>query len=284
MAPQGGSILTKLTDGENVVLGMAAGVSSKMCNYPLLVWKNQVQQGQKIVLHPLKVYRGLPMACVNLGSVTALQFGLSGFFQKAFTGGEKRKLKPVEEITGAFLGGLISGVPCSIWELVMIQQQRFGGSISGTGSRLVGSQGLSVFLRGIIPTCGRESVFTMGMLGICPVVQEKAATMGVSDNVALATGALTASIISATLSHPLDTIKTCMQGDVEQNSFGNIRHTAEVIRADRGMPGFFKGLGYRIGLITTTFFLANRFKDILAPFMFSHAFKKEMVTENVVKI
>jgi len=282
MAPQGGSILTKLSDGENVVLGMSAGVLSKCCNYPLLVWKNQVQQGQKIVLHPLKVYRGLPMACFNLGSVTAIQFGLSGFFQKAFTRGEKRKLKPVEEIAGSFLGGLLSGVPCSAWELTMIQQQRFGGTIAGTFSRLVGNQGVSIFSRGILTTCGREAVFTMGMLGICPVVQDKTATLGLSDNVALAAGALTASAISATLSHPLDTIKTCMQGDVEQSTYGNIRATAQVIKTDRGIPGFFNGLGYRIGLITTTFFLANRFKEILAPFMFSHAFQKEAINDNVV--
>jgi len=40
MAPQGGSVLAQLSDIENVVLGMAAGICSKGVNYPLLVWKN----------------------------------------------------------------------------------------------------------------------------------------------------------------------------------------------------------------------------------------------------
>ena len=40
--------------------------------------------------------------------------------------------KDAVQVGGAFLGGAASGVPCSIWELCMIQQQRFGGSTLGT--------------------------------------------------------------------------------------------------------------------------------------------------------
>ena len=40
---------------------------AKACNYPFLVWKNAAQQGLPMVLNPLLVYRGLPMACLNLG-------------------------------------------------------------------------------------------------------------------------------------------------------------------------------------------------------------------------
>jgi len=84
MAPQGGSVLAQLSDYENVLLGMAAGICSKGVNYPLLVWKNAVQQQKPILLNPLKVYRGLPMACLNLGGATAVQFGLAGFFSETF--------------------------------------------------------------------------------------------------------------------------------------------------------------------------------------------------------
>ena len=68
---------------------MVTGVLSKCCNYPCLVWKNTLQQGIKLnttwtsstgAFSPLKVYRGLPMACMNLGGTNAVQFVGTGFF------------------------------------------------------------------------------------------------------------------------------------------------------------------------------------------------------------
>lgn len=73
--------MQKLSPGENCLLGIVTGVMSKACNYPLLVWKNTVQQGLKISLDPRIVYRGLPMACLNLGGTNAVQFASTGFFQ-----------------------------------------------------------------------------------------------------------------------------------------------------------------------------------------------------------
>ena len=73
--------LGALSGTQNLQLGMLAGVCSKACNYPLLVWKNASQQGLEISLNPLKVYRGLPMACINLGGTTAVQFYFTGAFQ-----------------------------------------------------------------------------------------------------------------------------------------------------------------------------------------------------------
>jgi hypothetical protein len=41
-------------------------------------------------MNPSVVYRGLPMAMLNLGGCTAVQFWFTGFFQRALTpAGEK---------------------------------------------------------------------------------------------------------------------------------------------------------------------------------------------------
>ena len=127
---------------------MVTGVLSKCCNYPCLVWKNTLQQGIKLnttwttssgAFSPLKVYRGLPMACMNLGGTNAVQFVGTGFFQKLLA--KSSSDKDAVQVGGAFLGGAASGVPCSIWELCMIQQQRFGGSTLGTPARIVQEYG-----------------------------------------------------------------------------------------------------------------------------------------------
>eukprot|EP00494_Astrolonche_serrata_P031503 UN31772 len=202
------SILQQLSDVENCTLGLAAGFIAKSINYPLLYWKNSCQQGLPFTANPRFIYRGISMAMVNLGGTTALQFGLAGFFQKLIVGQEKRKLSMGEEITAAFSGGFVSGIPCCLWEMTMIQQQRFGGTIIGTPLRIVKDYGVLSLFRGVVATCGRESFFTMGMLGICPVLTELLVEQhDMSKPAALALGSLSGAIMAACLTHPLDTIK-----------------------------------------------------------------------------
>ena len=265
----GGSDLQRLSGGENCVLGMITGVAAKACNYPFLVWKNTVQQGLKISLNPLLVYRGLPMACLNLGGTNAVQFGTTGFFQKLLKGwGDERTVV----VGGAFLGGLSSGVPCSFWELCMIQQQRFGGSTLGTPARLVQEYGAASIARGSTMAMGRESMFTMSMLGITPLIQTKLVDIsGWEKNTALAAGSLIGALLAGVITHPMDTIKTCMQGDMGRVKYDGILQTGRSLAAEHGVvQGLFKGLFWRISLISTTFFLVNTFKQKTVPLLFPH--------------
>lgn len=78
----------------SISLGMSAGVCCKAINYPLLVFKNNTQQGLPLSFNPRIVYRGLPMACLNLGGTTGIQFWFTGFFQKFLTGGNSSELTP----------------------------------------------------------------------------------------------------------------------------------------------------------------------------------------------
>lgn len=271
----GGSDLQRLSGGENCVLGMVTGVMSKACNYPFLVWKNTVQQGLPISLDPRVVYRGLPMACLNLGGTNAVQFGATGFFQKLLaTAGTS---SDSVQLGGSFLGGLASGVPCSIWELCMIQQQRFGGTIFGTPKQFIAEYGPSSLTRGVTMTMGREAMFTMAMLGITPLIQQRLVEKsGMEKNTALAAGALTGACFAGTVTHPMDTIKTCMQGDLGQRKYSDIMSTGRLLAQEYGVvQGLFKGLSYRIALISTTFFLVNRFKQVVVPLLFPHAIEKK---------
>ena len=59
--------------------------------------------------------------------LTGLQFPLTGAVTKLFTQGSDRRLADSEQIASGFIGGAISGVVCAPMELVMVQQQRFGG-------------------------------------------------------------------------------------------------------------------------------------------------------------
>jgi len=262
-------VMQRLSPGQNCALGACAGVCSKLVNYPLLVWKNAVQQGRPISLNPSIVYRGLPMACMNLGGTTAVQFLFVGLFQRAMSGGDPSKLSSTQVLSATLLGGLCSGVPGSVWELTMIQQQNSGGSIVGVPTNILKEYGMAGLARGMTMCVGREGLFTLAMLGVTPALQRKFQTsLGMEENMALAGGALASAISAATLTHPMDTIKTCQQGDMPQAKFTSVTGTYRTIVAEHGMGGLFRGLGWRSGLIATTFFLVNKFKGTLAPVMF----------------
>lgn len=267
----GGSDLQRLSGGENCLLGMVTGVMAKATNYPFLSWKNTTQQGIPISFNPRIVYRGLPMACMNLGGTNAVQFGATGFFQKALAA--SGCATDTVTVGGSFLGGAASGVPCSIWELCMIQQQRFGGSTLGTPAKFINEFGASSLGRGVTMTIGRESMFTMSMLGITPLIQQNLVEKsGMESNTALAIGALTGALFAGTITHPMDTIKTCMQGDLGQIKYKGIADTGRLLMEEYGvMQGLFKGLFFRVCLISTTFFLVNTFKQKTVPILFPHA-------------
>lgn len=161
--------------------------------------------------------------------------------------------------------------------------------------------------------------------GITPLIQQNLVeSSGVEKNTALAIGALSGAILAGTITHPMDTIKTCMQaglaaasrpagttatattplttssttaptaslttspssliaaaahlhllavpqGDLGQEKYKGIMQTGRLLAEEYGvMQGLFKGLSYRIALISTTFFLVNSFKQRLVPFMFPH--------------
>eukprot|EP00927_Polykrikos_kofoidii_P045953 TRINITY_DN400_c0_g1_i3.p1 TRINITY_DN400_c0_g1~~TRINITY_DN400_c0_g1_i3.p1 ORF type:complete len:288 (+),score=39.75 TRINITY_DN400_c0_g1_i3:67-930(+) len=268
-----GDALQQLSAVQNLSLGMVSGMLSKATNYPLLTCKNLSQQSVPLQFN-LSLYRGLPMAMMNLGSTTAVQFWFTGFFQKVLSGG-----KPVsssQQMAASFMGGVCSGIPCSVWELTMIQQQRFGGSIVSVPLGVMRKFGAHTILRGMICTIGRESLFTMAMLGATPVMQRSLVEdLGMESNTGLAVGSLASAFFSTTLTHPLDTMKTCMQGDCEQKKYTNIRGTRQSLVDEFGMrAGLFKGLWWRMSLIATSFFLINKFKQVLAPAMFPEVLQK----------
>jgi len=125
-------------------------------------------------------------------------------------------------------------------------------------------------------TMGREAMFTMSMLGVTPLIQQKLVdSSGWERNTALAAGSLSGALLAGVITHPMDTIKSCMQGDLGRAKYDGIVQTGKAIAAEHGVvQGLFKGLFYRIALISTTFFLVNTFKQRTVPLLFPHALKE----------
>ena len=226
---------------------------------PMLYCKNATQQGIPLTFSPAVLYRGLTVSVTNMGILTGLQFPLTGAVGKAIKGGEEREMSSAEKMGAGFTGGAISGLVCAPMELVMIQQQRFGTSLAAAASRILSEQGPLGLSRGLVTACGREGLFTAGYLAMGPVFAQKVKDSGnLEGGAADFAGAAGAGVIAASLSHPLDTIKTCMQGDLQRETYTTLQGTASKLHAEAGLGAFFRGFGLRTSRMILAIFVIGK--------------------------
>ena len=101
----------------------------------------------------------------------------------------------------------------------MIQQQRFGICVLGTPMRIVREHRAFSLGRSTTMTMGRQSSFTLLMLGITPLIQQElVVSSGCERNTAIAAGSLSGALLAGVIAPPMDTIKSCMQGDSGRGS------------------------------------------------------------------
>ena len=158
-----------LSEGENALVGITAGIADITCIQWAYYLKNARQQRLPLTLNPRILYRGYVANCANVAAGTSFQFTTAGALNKLVLRGAQRELTDVEKVgTGlaksqrmqivlcllapktncqclqhlttllfawlclvvpGFLAGFASGVVASPAELVMTQQQLKGGSV-----------------------------------------------------------------------------------------------------------------------------------------------------------
>ena len=112
---------------------------------------------------------------------------------------------------------------------------------------MLSEHGPSTLFRGLATSCGREGLFTAGCLGLAPVLAEKLhSDFGVESKLGSFLGACCAGMVAATLSHPLDTIKTCLQGDVAQEKYKSMPETYSTLMKEGGVGRFYRGYAYTL--------------------------------------
>eukprot|EP00965_Chrysotila_dentata_P241650 6204406-Pleurochrysis_carterae.AAC.4 len=268
--------MSKLSDVENCAIGAICGTADTTLLQSTNYWKNAQQQRLPFTLNPAVLYRGYGANVLNNGFCVMTQFFLNGLTKKALTGGSDRPLTASEKIGSGFIAGALSGIVCGPIELVMIQQQRKGGSLLGTTINCI-KAGPSVFFRGTTGMCAREGIYCGGYLGIMPVVREYVRktypdSAGKTEDSARLTAALIAGPVCSFASHPPDTMKTCMQGDIEQTKFKGYAQTTAVLRAETGLPALWRGMPWRLFRQLCAIFLFDKISAELAPVLFPHAF------------
>lgn len=270
--------MIKLTDSQNLIFGGLCGIADvsllQSCNY----WKNAQQQGLPFTLNPAVLYRGYFANVTNNAFCIASQFYLNGVYLKMVTGGRTRSLSDLEKIGGGVFAGALSGVVCSPIELVMIQQQRRGGSLLGTTGEMMRG-GARMFFRGTLAMSAREGIYAGGFLGFMPVtrqyIQNKYPdSIGKTEDSARFAAALIAGPLVGMASHPPDTLKTCMQGDVEQVTYKGYSQTLRHVVQQRGVLALWSGFPWRCFRQICCLVLFDKMNSQLAPILFPGSVKR----------
>ena len=127
---------------------------------------------------------------------------------------------------------------------------------------------------------GRDAIYVGGMLGATPIVQrrlverrglaepalpvasttlEPAIRVDTAADAALTSlaASMLGGVIGALLSHPLDVVKTCMQGDLARATYGGSFEAMRALLRVGGIARLYHGATWRTVNITATVWIAN---------------------------
>lgn len=235
-------------------IGTIAGAIEVIALQPMLYCKNATQQRLPLTLNLAVLNRGIGVSVGNMAILTGVQYPM-------FTAIDARVQQPM---ASSFLSGALSGLICAPMELVMIQQQRFGASLLQTPVQIVRNYGLPKLMRGLPMSAGREACFTAGYLGLPSVLGGAVQRhLGTDATTARVVGTVGAGVCAATVSHPMDTIKTCQQGDVDGKHYRSVLQTARTLYRADGVRRFFSGWSWRTGRMICAVAILNGCKDWL---------------------
>ena len=207
-----------------------------------------------------------------------IQFAVGGKLKQIVLGSETtRHLNLREEMMCGIGAGSVSALVGSPLELIMIQQQRKGGGTVSTVKNVI-THGIPTLGRGFSGAMVREALWTCGYLSIPPVVRrtlmEGYPEQFPTNNHARIPAALLGGLFACYLTHPFDTIKTCMQGDIERTLYGSFTQTASRIWSESSLPGFYRGATFRYGRMVCAVFIMDFLKEKVAYGLYPSAFEK----------
>mmetsp|Transcript_29421 Transcript_29421/g.68588 ORF Transcript_29421/g.68588 Transcript_29421/m.68588 type:complete len:248 (+) Transcript_29421:44-787(+) len=242
--------------------------------------KNMTQIKQPISFNPMIMYRGVSANAVNMGSCTMIQFAVGGKLKNMVyeqTGGDRsRNLTLAEEIMCGIGAGTASAFIGSPLELVMIQQQKHSGKTLGQTVGRILENPVNVY-RGWVGAAVREALWTCGYLAIPPVVRRelintKPEYFPTNDHARIP-AALLGGLFACYLTHPFDTIKTCMQGDISRVKYGTFSQTfSTIMGGSMGIRGFYRGATFRYARMVCAVFIMDFMGEKVGQLMYPAAF------------
>lgn len=234
------------------MVGGIGGTIETSIQMPLITWKICVQEGRAYPTAIREWYRGVFINASSLSPITAVQCYANQLLQTFLLTmvNKTNKLSEIEQLGCSAGAGAISALIYGPVDLMVIQQQKYVASLSSTFNIIREKYGALKIYRGLLSCMVRESVYTMGYLGVAPVIHDRLLESQSSYGDYFRENRITTSIVSAilggsfaaVLTHPVDTAKTCVQSDLEGSKYPNATWTAKYLYKEGGLPVLFKGV------------------------------------------
>lgn len=236
-----------------LVVGSLAGMIEAGAMQPFLYWKTMEQIAAPMIWKPSLAYRGVMINAASIAPISGVQYAANGALQKLFinmSGNER----PGEwqKLAVAVGAGAVSSLFVTPAELIMISQQRLGGSIASTTKDVWGKSGVRGLMRGFAPTTWREMGWTGGLFGLQSTfkktVQEDSKFFRRNEVASAAFASIAAGQITAVITQPFDVVKSLMQADrgiTAPMRASSSLDTATLLYKEGGARAFFRGLPAR---------------------------------------
>ncbi|MGE0207086.1 MAG: MC/SLC25 family protein [Candidatus Babeliales bacterium] len=247
---------------KNAAIGAAAGSLASTAVQPFFYWKNKSQQNMPFSKNPLHWFRGLPINISGYVPRSAVQNTTFSFLnnkmQDASLPLEIQKLIPI--IGAGFASSTISGPR----ELLITQQQNNGGTCFAALASIIKNYGIQGLLRGIQLIIARDITSSAALFYVHPVLKKRISEK--IDNATIQTIApgMAAGMFSALATQPLDTVKTNMQGTMNNNSIKKVAQS--VYYGKNNKPSFFnfyRGTAPRLCGVVITMTIMSTVLDYL---------------------
>jgi len=247
-----GKIVSKprpaLSDFESLLVGAIGGTIETSIQMPLITWKICVQEGRPYPKGLREWYRGVFINASGVSPITAVQCFANSLLQKAVLSGKNRPLNDIENLSCSAGAGAISALIYGPIDLLVIQQQKYVASLSNTFNIIRKEYGIFRIYRGLLSTMVRESIYTMGYLGVAPVVQKRLSDFNPYFHEHYVITSVVSAMIGGTfaslLTHPVDTAKTCVQSDLTGQKYPTASWTLKHLytKEGGGLHVLFKGV------------------------------------------
>eukprot|EP00850_Spirogloea_muscicola_P007019 SM000034S12773 [mRNA] locus=s34:600068:601992:- [translate_table: standard] len=256
---------TLISPAASAAIGGLAGIIEVGLQQPSVSWKNAIQDKRTISLNLRVLYRGVLVNAGSMMPINAVQFGVNGYLEQ-----QLESYGMLNDLGRAGVAGVAGAVSVAVTcpaELVMIQQQKLGGTLLCQARDVMLRNGLASFYRGVVPNIARDTVYTAAYLGVNPIMRCRlqAGVPALSERpfLAMISSSLISGVAAAVITQPFDTIKTRMQSNLELQEMKSMVKTGIAMWHEGGFRRLWSGLLPRAQRIACAVFILGEAKDRL---------------------
>lgn len=238
----------ELTFWQSAAVGALAGATEvSILGQPLSYAMNQVVQSKPCARNPLAWYRGGLANIAGMAPITAIQQVVNVKGQalvRKFQAGDP--LTDSQKMIVALAAGATSALAGTPSESIPVYMQK--PECHGISTMQAFRDLKTKAWRGLVPTAGRDGLFTVGYSALAPLAKERVRARLSDTNLAAYTkpaelgASVAAGVLIAVATQPLAVVKTKLQADPFAQSYSTSFAAAQAIYQTDSIKGYFKGM------------------------------------------